>query len=679
MRFFAPVLPFFAKLGLAGLLLTIPAVAQAQGLGTGPWHESAGITDAETGVVRQRLVASHGSVTPGQTIQLAWEFTLAPEWHIYWQNAGDSGLPPELRNSAKQALPLTYPVPQVIAMPPVTNYGYKNAVTFTTSFTLPATLPPGEQSLAFTADFLYCKDVCLPGTASLTLPLARANAAIANPLFAPRQSLPQPLPEPLTAQAQGLNLQLTLLGNLATPGVHFIPQDDGVLDDSAPQTLRGTVLNLRLDNQHATPPATLDGLLLVGHDQAFRVVAPIRLAPATPPSTSGAGLLVALAGALLAGLILNLMPCVLPVLSLKLLSLAKHHHGQARLHHTLAYTGGVLASFWALAAIMALLQAGGTSLGWGFHLQEPTVVAVLTLLMVALALSFWGVFEFGTSLTRLGGVGKAERPWQSAATGLLAVVVATPCTVPFMGGALAYALTQPLPVGLLVFTALGLGMAAPFLLVAVFPSTLKFLPKPGAWMITFKHYLGWPMLATGLWLAYVYQGLTNPLATIGLLGLALLAALVLWVYGQRASWLRAGLAGAVVVAGLLALPQLNRPSPSTWQPWSPATVATAQAAGRPVFIDFTADWCLTCKVTEATVLNTNAAQALFAAENVALFRADWTRRDDTITAELAKFGRKGVPLYVLYQAGNSSPTILPQLLTVGVLRAALTAPAPTQP
>ncbi|MCA3243939.1 MAG: thioredoxin family protein, partial [Alphaproteobacteria bacterium] len=449
--------------------------------------------------------------------------------------------------------------------------------------------------------------------------------------------------------------------------------------DSTPQTLRDRVLTVRLDNQHVTPPATLAGLLLVGPGQAFTVTTPIAATPAHPASTPGSGLLVALAGALLAGLILNLMPCVLPVLSLKLLSLAKHHHGPARLHHTLAYTSGVLASFWALAVLIALLQAGGASLGWGFHLQEPTVVAALTLLMVALALSFWGVFELGTSLTRLGGVGKAERPWQSAAAGLLAVVVATPCTVPFMGGALAYALTQPLPVGLLVFTALGLGMAAPFLLVSAFPFTLKFLPKPGAWMMTFKHYLGWPMLATGLWLAYVYHGLTNPLATFGLLALALGLALMLWVYGQRANWLRANLVAAVLVAGLFALPTLNRPSSSAWQPWSPTAVAAAQAAGRPVFIDFTADWCLTCKVTEATVLNTTAAQTLFAGHNVALFRADWTKRDDAITAELAKFGRKGVPLYVLYPAGAATPEVLPQLLTVGLLRERLAAPAPAQP
>jgi thiol:disulfide interchange protein DsbD len=244
---------------------------------------------------------------------------------------------------------------------------------------------------------------------------------------------------------------------------------------------------------------------------------------------------------------------------------------------------------------------------------------------------------------------------------------------------LAYALTQPLLVGLVVFTALGLGMAAPFLLITAVPSLLKFLPKPGAWMIAFKHYLGWPMLATGLWLAYVYQSLTTQLAAFALLGLALIMALGLWVYGKRATWFRAAAVGLIAALGLLILLQLNRPTTEFWQPWSPAAVAAAQAAGKPVLVDFTADWCLTCKVTEATVLNTKAAQALFAQHQVVLLRADWTKRDDTITAELAKFGRKGVPLYLLYQPGAATPEVLPQLLTVGLLAARLQTPGPAQP
>jgi thiol:disulfide interchange protein len=658
--------PFFTCVVASLLGLSLPSPwAFAQ---TSAWAPSAGITAQEPAVLQQRLVASHGTVQPGQSIQLAWEFTMQPEWHIYWQNAGDSGLPPELRDSTNTVLPLTYPVPEVIAMPPVTNYGYKKQVTFTAPFKLPSSLPNGPTTLPFKADFLYCKDVCLPGVATLELPLTIAATPVANASFAPGQTLPQPLPTPVLASVSGLQVTLELPTALAQVGVRFIPQEDGVLDDRAAQPLQGNQLQLVLDNQQATPPAQLNGLLLLPNGQGYTVEVPLQASPA--PKANGAGTLglgTALFFAFLAGLILNLMPCVLPVLSLKLLSLVKHHTGPARTAHTLAYTGGVLGCFWAFAALIAVLQASGASLGWGFHLQQPLVVAGLTLLMVGLTLNFWGVFELGNSLTRLGGAGKAEKPWASFATGALAVLVATPCTVPFMGGAMAYALTQSVAQSVAVFTALGLGMAAPFLVVATFPNLLKFLPKPGAWMVTFKHALGWPMLATALWLAYVFNSLTGQVATFALLSLALLLALGVWLYGQKNSVFRALFVGLVVLGGLWGLPHLGQPSHSAWQPWSSAAVAQAQAENRPVFIDFTADWCLTCKVTEATVLNTAAAQELFAKHNVALLRGDWTRQDAAITAELAKHGRKGVPLYLLYLPGQATPQVLPQLLTLRLL------------
>jgi thiol:disulfide interchange protein DsbD len=653
---------FFLGVAFLVSLAGTPALAQQS-----TWVPSAGITEQEPAVLQQRLVASHGTVEPGQSIQLAWEFTMQPAWHIYWQNAGDSGLPPELRDTANAVLPLTYPVPTVIAMPPVTNYGYKKQVTFTAPYTVPSNLPMGPNILPFKAEFLYCKDVCLPGTATLELPLMVGAAPVAHANFAPVQSLPEPLPAPVAASVQGLQATLELPTALAQKGVRFVPHEDGVLDDSAAQLLQGNQLQLKLDNQQTTPPSQLKGLLLLPNGQGYTVEVPLAAGSAQANPAGHLGLGTALFFAFLAGLILNLMPCVLPVLSLKILSLVKHHAGPARTAHTLAYTGGVLVCFWAFAALIAVLQASGASLGWGFHLQQPLVVAGLTLLMVGLTLNFWGVFELGSSLTRLGGAGKAERPWASFATGALAVIVATPCTVPFMGGAMAYALTQSVAQSVAVFTALGLGMAAPFLVVATFPKLLKFLPKPGAWMVTFKHALGWPMLATALWLAFVYNSLTGQVATFALLSLALLLALGLWLYGQKGSLLRGLAVAMVVLFGLWSLHHLNRPTSSTWQPWSTAAVAQAQAENRPVFIDFTADWCLTCKVTEATVLNTAAAQDVFAKHNVVLLRGDWTRQDAAITAELAKHGRKGVPLYLLYRPNQAEPEVLPQLLTVGLL------------
>jgi thiol:disulfide interchange protein DsbD len=319
-------------------------------------------------------------------------------------------------------------------------------------------------------------------------------------------------------------------------------------------------------------------------------------------------------------------------------------------------------------------------LGWGFLLQQPLVVGGFTLLMVGLALNFWGVFSVGEGLTRLGA--KPRKPGTeplstSAATGLLAVVVATPCTVPFMGAALGYALTQSVWASFAIFTAMGVGMALPFLLLAFTKKAAAWLPKPGAWMATFKHALGWPMLLTALWLAYVFASLTaefaGQVALFALLLGATLLAFALWLYGQNPNRLRAALVVGAVLSSFVMLSPLTRPSQAqaVWAEWSVAAVEAARAEGRPVFVDFTADWCLTCKVTEATVLNTSAVQALFAEKNVALFKADWTARDDAITAELAKHGRQGVPLYLLYLPNQPEPQILPQLLSLGVLRGAL--------
>jgi thiol:disulfide interchange protein DsbD len=405
----------------------------------------------------------------------------------------------------------------------------------------------------------------------------------------------------------------------------------------------------------------------------------------TQPEVSTGSFMGAVFFALLAGLILNLMPCVLPVLSLKLLGLIKHHHGPERITQTLAYTGGIVSTFWAFAVTVFIIQRSGAQIGWGFHLQNPLFVAVLALLMLAVALNFFGVFEVGHSLTRLGAKpDKSPRHplWQSFGTGVLAVIVATPCTVPFMGGAMAYAFTQPLPQSLAVFTALGLGLALPFLIAIPFPHVFRWLPKPGAWMLTFRHILGWPMLATALWLTFVFAAQTMQMGGLipvyALFTFAILFSFALWFYGTRKSptgrRLPAIAVLLTVIACIGALHTLLLPPSGTmpvqWRKWSPEAVAQATQT-QPVFIDFTADWCVTCKVTEATVLNTTRVQTLFQTHNVALFKADWTLQDPAITEELARHGRKGVPLYLYYRKGEAEPQILPQLLTPGLLEATL--------
>ncbi len=640
-----------------------------------------GLTPAP--VITMQLHAATSAVTPSAMVPLSWNVTLEDGWHIYWSNPGDSGLPPELSLNGK-ALPLNFPAPKVISMPPITNYGYEHQVNLHTQFPAPA--KEGEHNLTFKASFLYCKDVCLPGQASFTLPLMvnQGGTASANPSYQGPVAI-APLAG-ATAQILGTHVHLHLPAGLAGT-YHFVPAEDGVIDDSAEQTTSNNSLHIKLDNQAQTRPTQLKGLL-IGKGEAYTVDIPLPAAgsavlspggtPESSPPTTATGLpsptpstgfFFALVSAFLAGMILNLMPCVLPVLSLKVLGLVKHHQGSSRMQHAAAYTGGILVSFWAFAVAIAAVQAGGAQVGWGFHLQSPLFVAGLAVLMVAIALNFFGVYEAGTSLTRLAGAGPHKGLVGSAATGVLAVVVATPCTVPFMGGAMAYALTQSVGASVAIFSAMGLGMALPFLLVGVFPQLGRRLPKPGKWMATFKHAMGWPMLLTALWLAYVFNSLTGQQATFVLLACMVGVSFSVWLYGQKPhAWTALG-AVVVAVGTLWAASITAAPSVAgTWQPWSPQAVASAQATNRPIFIDFTADWCITCKVTEATVLNTTTTQALFARTQTHLLKADWTRYNPEITAELARHGRKGVPLYLLYKPGVPEPEILPQLLTPGLLK-----------
>ena len=641
-------------------------------------------------VITTRLVASHREIAAGQPIQIAWEFKLAPHWHIYWQNAGDSGLPPELKPTTgnPQALQFTWPTPMLISVPPITNYGYEGNITLTTTYIVPEGLAHGLNVLPFKATFLYCNDVCMPGRAELKLPIIIGTKPVRNKEFKTATNLPMAMPatNSLVAETTGQTLQLNLPLNLANPGIHFIPAQDGVIDDSAPQSLTGNILSIPLDTQAEKIPDTISGLLLY-NGQGYQFSVPLHNSPQhgnaeaapTPPaaaqpdaSPAQASLFGAVFFAFLAGIILNLMPCVLPVLSLKLLSLVRHHHGPTRIHHTVAYTLGVLASFWAFAIVIAFLKHSGAELGWGFHLQNPMFVATLILILLAVALNFFDIFELGGSLTRLGGKpGNHPSLAASFATGVLAVVVATPCTVPFMGGAMAYALTQPFIGSFLVFTSLGLGLALPFLIAIPFPSVFRWLPKPGKWMSTFRHLLGWPMLATALWLLYVFASQTGQSTTFLLLAVSLLLALLLWIYGAKPSLFTALLCLIVAAGGLYLVNGFSlRPQVLVWKTWSVAGVEEARKTGNPVFVDFTADWCLTCKVTEATVLNTKTVQTLFADTKTTLFQGDWTNQNPEITEELAKHNRRGVPLYLLYLPGKDAE-ILPQLITPSLLKSKL--------
>lgn len=685
--------PHAILLPLILFLITAAATLQAQPAGSA--GQSAPVS---TDAVHSTLISSHQTITAGQRFQVAWDITLDPHWHVYWKNPGDSGLAPQLEpQNGFTATPLEFPSPKVISIPPVTNYGFENRAILLTTVTAPATLAPGIYNLPVKLTYLYCSDVCMPGEVTALLPLKVALTAQANPAFAPvmqahQAALPKPLPAGADIRAAVSGASINLYFNPAAFGTvmtaRFIPDTESWLHDSAEQPYAKGTLTLAQDPYQKTTPSTITGLLLINGTDTYILNVPLpaltQASAPPPPEQAQPGdttLGLALFFGFLAGLILNVMPCVLPVLSLKILSLVRHHSSAYRRRHTLAYTFGVLVSFWSFAVVIVGLQSGGQQLGWGFHLQNPLFVAALATLMLAVALNFFGLFTVGESLTRLTAAPNTtphpkETLFSDVATGVLAVVVATPCTVPFMGGALAYALGQPLAVSLMVFTAIGLGMASPFLLAAIHPRLLSWLPHPGRWMLTFKHLLGWPMLATGLWLVWVFTNQTSLAAGFLLLLLMLGLAFSLWLYGTRPRHITLALVLFTLVAGgwlLAPMGSVSQATPSPeisangWQPWSLQAQQEAIARGKPVFVDFTADWCLTCKVTEATVLNTTTVKTMLNQNGVTLLQGDWTRQDPAITAELARHGRKGVPLYLAYLPGQASPTILPQLLTPSLL------------
>lgn len=698
---------FTATLGILGTLGGV-ATAQEQPLGT-----TAAMSTEENEVL-STVISSHTKVRSSQTFNLAWQVYLADGWHIYYSNPGDSGLPPTLTlGEGFTAGPLTFPTPHIIRIPPITNYGYEDKVVFTTQVTAPATLQADTPvSIPVKLTFLFCKDICLPGMVETTLTLNTGLTPDENPAYGPvvaqqQAALPQAVPANVMVHARKSNDRILLswptsLNRLdekttASPhSTHFIPNADGMIDDGAEQDVSTdanntyALIGIKPDTQATSPTTVLDGLLVISPNRSYRIQVPIQpegdIAPSTSPakagdaglggagSTGGGSLVVALVSAFLAGLILNLMPCVLPVLALKVLGVVKGHHGGKAWHHSAGYTAGILVTFAAFAIALAILKQAGSSVGWGFHLQSPYVTGGLAALMLALALNLFGVFEAGTSLTRLAltsPVKTNNHVREAFITGLLAVIVATPCTVPFMGGAMAYALTEAnLFTSLLTFLTLGLGMAAPFILLTSLPALVRYIPKPGPWMVTFKQVLGWPMLATGVWLVWVCGNQTSSTTQLFVMLWLMAFAASLWWYGQKTGWVRL-VPVALALAGLFyaLTPAPQQPESHTWQRWSPEITTTARGQG-PVFVDFTADWCLTCKVTEATVLNTPQTLELFAKSGTTLLKADWTKQDPQITAELAKHGRKGVPLYLLYLPGSEAE-ILPQLVTHSLLESKL--------
>jgi thiol:disulfide interchange protein DsbD len=690
------------RLLLAALCVLLPALAPAQE----PPH------------ARVSLIADVRGVLPGQPFSVGVRFELDRGWHIYWRNPGDSGQAPRIDwqlPAGFAAGDIEWPYPEQVSPPPVVTFGYEDAVL------LPVTLTPppgraGPVTVRARVQYLVCKDLCLPEQAELALELPMLDRAQPDPagqraIAAARARLPRQWPA-LTVDAARFDRRVYLSwpAALGSGAVRFFPDREGQFRHSAGLALERVGDRLRLTlTATAEPLERLTGVLVdargwdgAGRVRAVAVDVPVRVLDQAPPAgqpvtaraktaTGGMGLALAAGLALLGGLILNLMPCVFPVLSVKVLSFIQLAHGDpGRVRrHGLAFLAGVLVSFWLLAGLLLALRAAGGGVGWGFQLQSPGFVAAMALLLTAVGLNLLGAFEVGLGLARLAGSAPQPAGYPgSFLTGVLAVLVATPCTAPFMGTALGFALARPAPEALAIFTALGLGMALPYLLLAEMPGLLGRLPRPGPWMVTLRQGLAFPLFATAVWLAWVL-GRQSGVDAVGLLLLAALGVgFAAWGAGHLQRGTRRWLPGAVVLSGLgiaavLGFAAAMRPlesaapvrpaSPAAgidWQPWSAQRVTELRAAGRPVFVDFTAAWCISCQVNKQVALDTQAVATRFAELGVVALQADWTRYDPAITEALAGFGRSGVPLYVYYPPGGE-PKLLPAVLTPAVVLQAL--------
>lgn len=683
------------------------------------WAQAA--ASSETGHARASLlVHAPGGIKPGLDVWLGLRIEHQPRWHTYWLNPGDSGLP----TTAAWTLPagfaageIAWPTPKQLPLGPLMNYGYDGDLLLPVRLTVPPDYRGGPVAVRLRADFLICEEVCIPEFAELDTTLTPGPVSTHAALFQ-KAFDDAPLAVPgLKASARLENHALVIEASGLPPAwrgqpLQFFPANGGVIDHPAPlaQEWKGEQLVLRapLSTQRSDSPASMDAVITAGHrspgirigfaisgpwPQAGAATAAVASAPAAaaePGSGSGRPWLTVLGFAFLGGALLNLMPCVFPVLSLKVLGFAQHGGERKRIvAGGLAYTLGVIASFLLLAALLLALRAGGEGLGWGFQLQSPLFVAALAGLFTLIGFNLAGLVEFSHMLPSRVLNARARNPvLDDFLTGVLAVAVASPCTAPFMGAALGAALSQPAPQALSVFAALGAGMAAPYLAASLFPGLARVLPRPGPWMARFKTFMAFPMFATVVWLLWVLGQQAGADAVAASLGLIVAAAFGLWVLGIPA---RSG-AGRVAGMGAAALafagaaawawPALHAGQADLaasvqsagWQAWSPQALAQARQEGRPVFVDFTAAWCVTCQYNKRTTLADPGLMEDFRARGVVLMRADWTRRDETITQALKELGRSGVPVYALYRQGAQQPTLLSELPSVEEIRQALAAP-----
>ena len=709
--------PFLLRCCAAALwlaALTLPSVLAAQN------SSKAVVTTPQ---VRAELLAhAPDGADSGKTVWLGLQLTHQPDWHTYWRNPGDSGLPITVQWTLPAGISagdIAWPLPKKIPIGNLANYGFDGTVLLPVPLTISQDFKPGltnnEIEVKLKANWLVCRKECIPeeGEFALKVPVKgsmAANSVAFNKAF---EAKPKPvlgstgiLPDS-SVLIDGHVIKLTVQGlPLALRGktLEFFPETPEVIETAAQwtQSWNGGVWSAQvpLSQQRGNSPDVMP-VVLAADGQGYRAElkvlgnwpklsasatgAPEPVLPAAAPAKPGLSLLAALLGALLGGMILNLMPCVFPVLAIKVIGFTRHakdRHG----HRVsgLAYSAGVVISFLALGALMLGLRSAGEQLGWGFQLQSPAVVAALAVLFTVMGLNLAGLFEFGQFLPSRLSTLQAKNPSVNAfLSGVLAVAVASPCTAPFMGASLGLALSLPALQALLVFASIGVGMALPYLAASFIPAVARWLPRPGVWMDTFRRAMAFPMFATVVWLVWVLGQQTGIDGAGALLALLVAMSGVLWSLSLtgRSRWLLTGVTVLVLTLMLAALGRnVTRPvdlggaatSSERWQAWAPGRVEQALATGVPVFVDFTAAWCVTCQYNKKTTLVNAEVLSDLTARKVTLLRADWTRRDPAITSALAQLGRNGVPVYVLYQTGKT-PVVMSEILTVQELRTALAA------
>ena len=626
----------------------------------------------DTGHARISLIKDHSDFVPGTSINIGLKVSMDKGWHTYWRNPGDSGGPIEIDWDLPKGFSVSnikWPLPEKIEYPPLMTYGYEDFVIYPMVLSIPDDY--SDDYFEMTADILICADVCIPESGKISSNLLDIESD--SLLYEWLESIPSKS-LPITTSLNDNNLEIKFTFEKEIKEIYFFPDENNSIDYSSKQNFYkkddGYFLSIKLFNdefQNVSGVLDIDGTGYNVSNGKFEDF-----------NEEGLSLITALIFALIGGLILNLMPCVFPVISLKVLSFVSMGGSSPRKirNHALVFTVGVIASFMLIALTIVLLKQAENFVGWGFQLQSPLIVGLLSLVMVFISLVLITDNSFGESLTKLGNIGGSENGYYSSfLTGVLAVVVASPCTAPFMGAALGYALIQPSGETVPIFLSLSLGFSLPYLLLAANPKLIDFLPKPGDWMVTLKEFFAFPMLATALWLLWVFSLQVNQILVIFLLIAWLLLALNFWIFQKDYKTINKVIfLGISIFSMIYFLPETEEIETEkniiigSATEWYEGIEDDLRNKNQPYFINFTAAWCITCQSNEITAFSKDGFKSLLEEKNIEYIKADWTNRNDAITRSLKKYGRSGVPFYVYWEPGFENPKILPAILTDQIIK-----------